>query len=73
MRWATRDADASWTFDVQYRIGDGSWQPWRRATSARSGVFDGDVGTTYVFRARATNPAADGGTTSWSPRKTVFT
>jgi hypothetical protein len=73
VRWADGSADDAWTYDVQYRVGDGAWQSWYVTMSLRSRIFEGLSGQTYRFRARATNPEEGGGTTGWSPAKKVTT
>lgn len=61
------DADASWTYDVQYRAGDGAWADWLVQTSDRSATFAGVAATTYWFRARTT--ILTNGTTAGPPAR----
>ncbi|MEP6759060.1 MAG: fibronectin type III domain-containing protein [Actinomycetota bacterium] len=68
--WADSSADASWTYEVQYRIGSGAWRSWKHGTTKRSATFSGATNKTYFFEARAT---AGGGTTNWSPARKVAT
>jgi hypothetical protein len=65
------NADASWTYDVQYRAGDGAWTDWLVQTSDRSATFAGVAATTYRFRARTTTPT--NGTNRWSPPRVAAT
>lgn len=47
-------------FDVQVRQGaTGTWQSWRTGVSATSGVFEGQRGQRYSFRARASDAAGN--------------
>jgi hypothetical protein len=69
--WADDTAGAAWRYDVQYRIGSGTWTTWKQKTTARSATFSGNASTTYFFRARATIPTA--GTNGWSPVRKVVT
>jgi hypothetical protein len=71
VRWADSVADASWLYDVQYRVGTGAWTDRLVQSSERSATFDGAASTTYAFRARATIPT--GGTDRWSRPHTVVT
>ncbi len=70
LTWADSLADASWTYDVQYRVGTGAWQSWKHGTTKRSAPFSGVSGKTYSFQARTTSA---GGTTNWSLPRTVMT
>jgi hypothetical protein len=71
VRWADTDADATWLYDVQYRVTNGAWTDWLVQTSDRSATFAGAASTTYRFRARATIPT--GGTNRWSPPRVATT
>lgn len=57
VQWATAASNTGNRFDVQYRIGAGTWRTWLRGSSARSKVFGARSaptrvrrGTTYSFR-----------------------
>jgi hypothetical protein len=67
--WATPTADGSWRYEVQYRIGSGSWRTWFDRTSRRTARFNANDGTRYGFRVRTINPGE--GETGWSPVKPV--
>ena len=52
-------------FDVQYQVNGGAWQNWQNQTTATSATFSGAAqGSTYGFRARATDRA--GNIQEWS-------
>lgn len=52
--WSGTDAFAEIdSFDIQVRIGDGTWSDWITHTTAISATFSGLNGYTYSFRARA--------------------
>lgn len=60
VRWATADSNTGSRFRVQYRIGDGDWQTWKRGTTALKGVFGRGAepiavapGTRYAFRVKS--------------------
>lgn len=74
VRWAAYGTTTGTRWDVQYRIGDGSWRSWKSTTSAFSAVFGAKdspkrvrSGTTYGIRARSRNGNA---ASDWSPPKT---
>jgi len=74
--WATSKTDSGTQFDVQYKIGTGSWKNWKTDTTAFKAVFGKDgspvtvvAGRKYSFRAASQSGAA---TSSWSPT-TSFT
>ena len=57
VKWASTASNTGNTFDVQYRIGSGTWRNWFSDTSARSAVFGNRSrpvrlarGKTYSFR-----------------------
>lgn len=64
--WALAGAKASWHYNVQYRIGAGSWRTWKPNTSIKSATFDGVSGKAYGFRSRVIN-IDSGDRTGWSP------
>jgi hypothetical protein len=70
--WALAAAKASWRYNIQYRIGTGSWRTWRPKTSAMSATFDGVRGRTYGFRSRVIN-SSSGDRSGWSPTFKVTT
>lgn len=72
VRWALAGARAFWRFNVQYRIGGGSWRTWRPSTVSRSAVYDGRAGCRYGFRSRVINTNTRE-RTGWSPVRTVRT
>lgn len=53
--WSGTDASGIASYDVRYRDGNGSWQPWPgyTNTSATSGQFVGQADHTYRFQVRA--------------------
>jgi hypothetical protein len=56
LAWTATDAlSGVVSYDVQYRIGDGWWVDLRNGTTATQMVFTGKAGSTYYFRARATD------------------
>ncbi|HWC13488.1 MAG TPA: hypothetical protein VG929_02695 [Actinomycetota bacterium] len=62
--WATDASNTGTKFTVQYRIGSGSWRPWKSAVSARKATFPGKPGTRYAFRAKSLKGTA---ASAWSP------
>jgi plastocyanin len=73
VRWAVPNSETGDLYDVQYRIGQGEWQSWKKNTSQLKAVFGKngnpelvDPGTTYFFRARSQN---DEGNSRWSPKE----
>ena len=71
VRWATEGSNTGTAFDVQYRVGSGSWKTWKNDTSAAAAVFgkaDDPVavgsGEEYSFRARSLKGDA---ASRWSP------
>jgi hypothetical protein len=63
VQWAGSDDEPSSGlagFDVQVRQGaEGAWQPWLTNVSATSGVYEGQRGQLYGFRARAIDNAGN--------------
>jgi hypothetical protein len=66
VQWTGSDGETSAAssglvgFDVQVRQGAaGAWQPWLTGVSATSGVYDGQRGQLYSFRARAIDAAGN--------------
>ncbi len=60
VRWATPSTNTGSAFTVRYRVGDGRWRTWQRATSSQRGVFGrGGVpvrvrpDTLYSFRVKS--------------------
>jgi plastocyanin len=60
VRWATPATNTGSAFTVRYRVADGSWRTWKRATTAKRAVFGrgGDpvrvrAGTLYSFRVKS--------------------
>jgi hypothetical protein len=71
VRWADPDTPGTWRFGVQYRIGQGTWRPWKSGTALHASTFSGSNGRTYFFRARTIR---NGGSRSdWSPTRRVVT
>jgi plastocyanin len=57
VKWATAASNTGTGYDVQYRIGSGTWQNWKSNTGAASAVFGARsnpvrvaAGKTYSFR-----------------------
>lgn len=62
--WSGSDPGGSGiqTYDVQYKDGTGgTWINWQVGTASSSAMFNGTVGHTYYFRARATDRALNVG------------
>lgn len=70
--WATPEADASWHYDVQYRVGSRSWRTWYSDTTMRTATFDGVSDRRYSFRSRVINSGTSNAS-GWSPRRVVVT
>lgn len=52
--WSATDSGSGVDrYDVQKKVGDGSWQPWKMNTALTSSNFTGQDGTEYSFRVRA--------------------
>jgi aldose sugar dehydrogenase len=71
LRWATGDTDTGDTFDVDYKVDNGSWIHWKTNTSRFSAVFGKNgnpvtiqPGKDYSFRVRS---SGEEGTSKWSP------
>jgi len=47
------------SYDVQYRVDGGAWQPWLTATSLTQAAFVGAKPHSYGFRCRATDRAGN--------------
>ena len=69
--WATGASTSGSSYDVQYKVGSGSWRFWMRDVSATKGVFGqsgkpiaAQSGTKYSFRARSRKGSSASG---WSP------
>ena len=69
--WATSGSDTGTSYDVQYRVGGGSWKFWMKDTSSNKGVFgqsgkpvSAEPGTKYSFRVRSRKGS---GASGWSP------
>ena len=62
--WATDASNTGTKFTVQYRVGSGSWRPWKSAVSIRKARFPGQPGTRYAFRAKSLRGTA---ASNWSP------
>lgn len=59
--WASAPPGQGQVFDVQRRLGDGTWQDWESGTGAAGGTFASRPGETWSVRARlrsASNPSA---------------
>jgi plastocyanin len=57
------------TYDIQRKIGSGSWKSWQTGVST-STVSYTDVAGTYAFRSRLRRTSNDG-KSGWSPAKTI--
>lgn len=66
MASATR---SGFTYDVQRRVGTGSWTMWKTGVSARTVSFSGPAGA-YRFRSRLVRTSS-GATSGWSPAKSI--
>ena len=71
VQWATSTATTGSSYDVEYRIGSGSWQSWETKTKLLKAVFGKNgkpipakSGTAYSFRSRARTSK---GASLWSP------
>lgn len=71
VRWATEASVTGEAYDVQFRVGSGKWQTWKKDTATNKGVFGRDGkpvqvrdGARYSFRAGSQDgPNVSG----WSP------
>ncbi len=83
--WGGTDAHSGIaTYDVQYRVGAGTWTTWLSGTSATSAIFNAssvvnyEVGETLYFRSRAIDAAGNveaypgGSDTSTTPKSCVY-
>lgn len=68
VKWATAASNTGTGYDVQYRIGSGTWRNWKSNTSAPSAVFGARSnpvavarGKTYSFRVVSRTGAAKSG------------
>jgi plastocyanin len=79
VRWATASTNVGQVFDVQYRIGAGSWITWRADATLRARVFGLNgkpvvvkAGRTYSFRARTqASASAPLARSAWSPARSI--
>ncbi len=62
--WTGVDDVAVASYDVQVAIDGGAWVNWLLGTTSSSGVFGGDDGHTYAFRARGRDP--NGNVSAWN-------
>jgi plastocyanin len=70
--WASGATETGSKFDIDYRIGSGSWTKWKAGTGSFKGVFGSSAapvavsrGTKYSFRARSARGTQ--ATSFWSP------
>lgn len=70
--WASGATETGSKFDIEYRIGSGSWTKWKAGTRSFKGVFGSRAapvavsrGTKYSFRARSARGSR--ATSFWSP------
>jgi hypothetical protein len=71
VRWAVDASETGRAYDVQFRVGSGSWRTWKKDATNNGGVFGREAkpvrvrdGVRYSFRARSQDgPNASG----WSP------
>ena len=56
-------------YDVQVKVGDGTWTSWLTATTATEGVYSGELGHRYTFRVRATDHVSNVG--DWAEASTI--
>ena len=75
VKWATASTNTGGRFDVQFKVGDGTWKNWLANTQTRQAIYGDDeptaleAGETYRFRARSQKGDAQ---SAWSPAK-VYT
>lgn len=70
--WTATDTESQIAYyDVQYRVGTGSWTDWKTLSSATSSSFTGNNGQNYSFRVRAYDTAGNRG--EWSSENVAMT
>lgn len=57
------------TYDIQKKVGTGSFAVWKTGVTSRTVTFSGSIGT-YSFRSRL-HRTSNGATSGWSPAKTI--
>jgi hypothetical protein len=67
---ATVAAPSGFSYDVQMRIGSGSWATYKTGLATTTTTFQATSAGTYSFRSRL-HRASTGGTSGFSPAKTV--
>ena len=60
---------SGFTYDVQRKVGSGSFTAWRTGVTTRTVTFSGSAGT-YRFRSRL-HKTSNGATSNYSPAKTI--
>ncbi len=77
VQWATGTTNTGTAFDVEYKVGSGSFKSWKSNTSAVKDVFGQgsnpvkvQANTKYTFRARSEK---SGASSKWSPTKSFQT
>jgi plastocyanin len=60
---------SGFTYDIQQKIGTGSWTVWQKGVTTTTVTFTGTPGT-YAFRSRLHRTSNDG-KSGWSPAKTI--
>jgi plastocyanin len=65
----TSATQTGFTYDVQKKIGSGSWMSWKPGVSTRRVTFSGSTGH-YSFRSRL-HRTSDDATSGWSPPKSI--
>ena len=60
---------SGFTYDIQRKVGSGSFATWRTGVTTRTFTFRGSAGT-YAFRSRL-HRTSNGATSGYSPAKTI--
>jgi plastocyanin len=60
---------SGFTYDIQKKVGTGSFAVWKTGVTSRTKTFTGSVGT-YSFRSRL-HRTTSGATSGWSPAKKI--
>jgi plastocyanin len=68
---ATTNATGTFVYDVQERVGSGSWKSFKTAVTARTAPFKAPATGTFSFRSRLRNTAVANAASGWSPKKTI--
>jgi plastocyanin len=65
----TSATQTGFTYDVQMKVGTGSFTTWKTGVATRTVTFSGAAGT-YAFRSRL-HKTSNGATSGYSPAKTI--